>query len=99
MLIIVAWPLSATRAGLIAAVVCGAVTSGLGYAVWYRALRGLEATQGAIVQLSVPVIAALGAVGLLGELLSPRLLVSAVAILGGIALVLTSRGNAPRSRR
>ncbi|HEY6476858.1 MAG TPA: DMT family transporter [Polyangia bacterium] len=77
--------------GAALAVASGAVTSGLGYAIWYRALRGLTATQAAIVQLAVPVIAGLGAVAILGERPSERLLVSAVAVLGGVALVLSRR--------
>ena len=64
----------------------GAVASGLGYAVWYAALRGLTATRAALVQLSVPPLAACGGVVLLGETLSPRLLVAGLLILGGIAL-------------
>lgn len=77
--------------GVALAVVSGAVTSALGYAIWYRALRGLTATQAAIVQLAVPIIAGLGAVALLGEHPSERLLVSAAAVLGGVALVLSRR--------
>lgn len=75
-------------AGLALAVASGAVTSGLGYAVWYRALPALAATQAATVQLSVPVIAAVGGVLILGENFTWQLLVSSVAILGGIALVM-----------
>ena len=75
-------------AGIALAVVSGAVTSGMGYAVWYRALPALQATTAATVQLSVPVIAALGGVLLLGEGYSWQLQVASIAILGGIALVL-----------
>lgn len=74
--------------GLALAVASGAITSCLGYAVWYRALPALQATQAATVQLSVPVIAAVGGVLLLGESFTWQLLVASVAILGGIALVL-----------
>jgi drug/metabolite transporter (DMT)-like permease len=80
-----------TATGVTLAVISGAVTSGLGYAIWYRALRRLAVTQAGMVQLSVPVIAALGAVVFLGESLSTRLLLSGVAVLGGIALVLSAR--------
>ncbi|MDR3487713.1 MAG: EamA family transporter, partial [Bradyrhizobium sp.] len=73
----------------------GAVASGLGYAVWYAALPGLTATVAATVQLSVPVIAALGAVLLLGEALSLRLLLAAIAVLGGIAVVILWRRRPP----
>jgi drug/metabolite transporter (DMT)-like permease len=84
-------PLAIGARGAALAIASGAVTSGLGYAIWYRALRGLTATQAAIVQLAVPVIAGLGAVALLGEHPSERLIVSAVAVLGGVALVLSRR--------
>src|SRR4029079_484688 len=77
--------------GVLLAAISGGVTSGLGYAVWYRALRGLTATQAGIVQLSVPLIAAAGAVAFLHESVSPRLAVSGVVVIGGLALVLTDR--------
>ncbi len=73
--------------GIWYAVASGAVASGLGYAVWYTALRGLRATTAATVQLSVPVLAALGGVLLLSEPLTARLLGAGAAILGGVALV------------
>jgi drug/metabolite transporter (DMT)-like permease len=79
--------------GAALAVASGAVTSALGYAIWYRALRGLTATQAAIVQLAVPIIAGLGAVALLGEHPSERLILSATAVLGGVALVLSRRAR------
>lgn len=74
--------------GIVLAIASGALASGLGYTVWYTALRGLDATRAATVQLSVPVIAALGGVALLGEALSVRLLLASIAILGGIALII-----------
>jgi len=73
------------------AVLSGAVASGLGYAIWYTVLPALRATHAATVQLSVPVIAAIGGVLLLGEHLSLRLVLCSFAILGGIALVLHAR--------
>ena len=79
--------------GLALAAVAGAITSGLGYAVWYRALRGLTATQAAFLQLSVPVIAAIGAVVVLHEAPSPRLAASAAGVLGGLALVVSRRAR------
>jgi drug/metabolite transporter (DMT)-like permease len=82
---------SVGASGAFLAVASGAVTSALGYAIWYRALRGLTATQAAIVQLAVPVIAGLGAVALLGERPSRRSIVAAIAVLGGLALVLSRR--------
>jgi drug/metabolite transporter (DMT)-like permease len=75
--------------GLIYALLSGALTSGVGYAVWYSALRGLHSFQAACVQLSVPILAALAGSLLLDEALSVRLLLSAAAVLGGIALVLS----------
>ena len=90
-------PPHATTPGLLLASVSGALASGLGYAVWYAALRGLSATQAAVAQLSVPPLAALGAVMFLGESLSARLLVSAAAILGGIALCLSPSGPIAKS--
>ena len=86
--------LSATTldtAGVAYAVASGALTSGLGYAIWYTALPALKSTHAATVQLSVPLIAALGAVAFLGEAMTLRLLVASVAIVGGIALVILSR--------
>jgi drug/metabolite transporter (DMT)-like permease len=70
------------------AITSGALTSGLGYAIWYTALPALKSTQAATVQLSVPLIAALGAMLLLGEAMTLRLFLAAVAIVGGIALVI-----------
>lgn len=74
--------------GVALAVASGAITSGMGYVIWYHALPALRATHAATVQLSVPVIAAVGGVLILGESFTLQLLVSSVAILGGIALVL-----------
>jgi drug/metabolite transporter (DMT)-like permease len=78
-------------AGLGYAVASGALTSGLGYAIWYTALPALKATQAATVQLSVPVIAALGGILLLGEPLTVRLVAASIAVLGGIALVILEK--------
>jgi len=83
----------AAAAGIALAVLSGAITSGLGYVVWYAALRGLNATRAAVVQLSVPPIAAFGGALLLGESISLRLVLASAAILGGIALVLTARAK------
>jgi drug/metabolite transporter (DMT)-like permease len=80
--------LSASSEGVLLAVASGAIASGLGYAVWYTALPLLRASTAATVQLSVPVIAAAGAVLMLGESLSWRMAGASIAILGGIALVL-----------
>ena len=77
--------------GVVCACVSGAITSGLGYVIWYAAVRKLSATQAAMAQLTVPVLAAVGGVILLGEALSPRLLLSAVLVLGGVALAVLAR--------
>jgi drug/metabolite transporter (DMT)-like permease len=74
--------------GLWLAMSSGALASGIGYAIWYTALRGLKATDAAAVQLSVPVIAAAGGIVFLGEAITLRLLITSAAILGGIALVI-----------
>jgi drug/metabolite transporter (DMT)-like permease len=81
------------------AVLSGALTSGVGYAVWYAALRGLAATHAATVQLSVPVIAAAGGTLLLGEPVTLRLVLAAAAILGGIALVVLGRARRSASAK
>ena len=80
-----------TPMGLMLAAASGAIASGLGYAIWYAALRGLSATAAATVQLSVPAIAAFGGVLLLSESLTLRLLLASAATLGGVALVLAQR--------
>ena len=77
--------------GIVLAVISGAVTSGLGYVIWYRALRELSATTAAIVQLLVPVLAAAGGVLVLAERPTLRLLVAGLAILGGVLAAILSR--------
>ena len=72
----------------------GALASGVGYAIWYTALKALRATDAAAVQLSVPVIAAVCGVVFLGEHVTLRLLAASVAILGGIAMVLFNKRRA-----
>ena len=85
--------------GLTLAVVSGAITSGLGYAIWYTVLPSLRATSAATVQLSVPAIAAIGAVLLLGEPITLRLALSASAVLGGVAWYILAKGAAVAPRR
>lgn len=82
-------------AGIGYATLSGALASGVGYAVWYAALRGLKATSAATVQLSVPVIAAVGGIVFLGEPITLRLLIASTTIFGGIALVLIIRRPDP----
>ena len=85
--------------GVALAVLSGALASGLGYVAWYRAVPRLTALNAAALQLSVPVLAALGGIALLGESWSRRLGIAAAAILGGIGLALWSRRRAQRARR
>jgi drug/metabolite transporter (DMT)-like permease len=82
---------SMDRSGFCYAIASGALASGVGYAMWYTALRGLKATSAATVQLSVPVLAALGGIVFLGEAVTLRLAIASAAILGGIALVIVER--------
>jgi drug/metabolite transporter (DMT)-like permease len=81
-------------AGIGYAIISGAITSGLGYVIWYSALSGLRATSAATVQLSVPVLAAAGGILLLGEPITLRYVFASVAVLGGIALVIWERTHA-----
>ena len=78
-------------AGVFYAILSGALTSGIGYVLWYMVLPALKATHAATVQLSVPVIAAFGGSVFLDETITFRLLVAAVTILGGIALVILEK--------
>lgn len=77
--------------GVLYAVLSGALASGVGYAIWYAALPGLRASSAATVQLSVPLLAALGGALLLGEAMSARLALAGAALLGGIALVILAK--------
>jgi drug/metabolite transporter (DMT)-like permease len=86
----------ADATGIALAVASGALTSGLGYVVWYAALARLSAMQAATVQLSVPLLAAFGGVLLLSEAITPRLAAASVAILGGIAIVLSQKSRNAR---
>lgn len=80
--------LSVDGAGIGYAIASGALASGFGYAVWYTVLPSLPASHAATVQLCVPVLVALGGIAFLGEAPSLRLVLAAIAILGGIALVM-----------
>lgn len=77
--------------GIILAIVSGALTSGIGYTIWYMALKGLSAFQASIVQLIVPVIAAAGGVLFLSEIISLRLIFASLLILGGLAIAILKR--------
>ena len=94
---------SVDGAGMAYAIASGALASGVGYVIWYAALPRLRPTSAAIVQLSVPLLAAAGGVIMLGEPVTLRLVLASIAILGGIALVTTRAGQrldaAARQRR
>jgi drug/metabolite transporter (DMT)-like permease len=85
---------SLDSAGVWYAVSSGALTSGIGYAIWYTVLPALKATNAATVQLSVPLIAAAGGIVILGEPITLRLVLASAAILGGIALVILEKKHA-----
>ncbi len=84
-------PAHLTIKGVLLAASSGVIASGLGYALWYRALPGLTATQAASVQLLVPILAASAAVPILSEAVTLRLVVSAALVLGGIGLSIWTR--------
>jgi drug/metabolite transporter (DMT)-like permease len=94
--LLMAGQFSVDAAGVGYGLISGALTSGLGYVIWYKVLPALKATSAATVQLSVPAIAALGGVVLLAEPLSPRLVLASVAILAGIALVILNKKPTPQ---
>ena len=77
-----------TTNGIVLAALSGALASGIGYVIWYAALPYLSWTSAAIVQLSVPMIAAFGGIVFMSEILTTRLLIASAATLGGIALVI-----------
>nr|WP_321254461.1 DMT family transporter [uncultured Ruegeria sp.] len=84
-----AWQMA--PAGYALAILSGSVTSGLGYALWYRVLPKLLPATAAVVQLSVPIIAIAAGIALLGETAGLRLAVGTVAVLGGIAMAVSRR--------
>jgi drug/metabolite transporter (DMT)-like permease len=81
----------ASRRGIALAALSGALASGVGYSLWYAALPSLGALRAAVVQLAVPVLTAAGAVALLGEEVTARLIAASLVILGGVALALLPR--------
>lgn len=84
--------------GILFAILSGSLASGIGYAIWYTALRGLSSIRAATVQLSVPILAALGGVIFLAEVVTLRLLIASILILGGVALTVLAKelkGNKP----
>jgi len=85
--------LNVSAKGFLLALISGAVTSGVGYVIWYAALKNLSATRAATVQLLVPIIAAIGGVLLLSEQISFRLFLAGILIIGGVGLTLISKGK------
>jgi drug/metabolite transporter (DMT)-like permease len=77
--------------GILLAMISGGITSGIGYTIWYIALGGLSITQAAVVQLSVPVIAALGGVFFVAEVITLRFILATLLILGGILIVVLGK--------
>jgi len=77
--------------GILLAVISGAVMSGIGYAIWYSALKGLSTIKAGVLQLLVPVIASLGGIIFINEIMTTRLLISTIIVLLGIALVLLGK--------
>ncbi|MEO1045668.1 MAG: DMT family transporter [Pseudomonadota bacterium] len=80
-----------TLPGIMLAVASGAITSGLGYVLWYAVLPRLSVTNAAVAQLSVPAIAAMGGIVLLGEALTARVAIGGAIILAGIGLTIMRR--------
>lgn len=77
--------------GVLLAIASGAITSGLGYAIWYSALAGLTISQAAVIQLTVPIIAAGGGVLFANELITMNLLIASCLVLGGVLLVILNK--------
>lgn len=80
-----------TQRGVVLAIVSGAVASGVAYSIWYRVLAELSAVQAAVLQLLVPIIAAVGGVVFAAELPSVRLIIASLLVLGGVLLVVLGR--------
>ena len=80
-----------TPTGLMVGMLCGAVTSGLGYALWYAVLPKLMQSTAAVVQLSVPVIAIVAGAAVLAEPLGLKVILATVLVLGGIGLAVSAR--------
>ena len=80
-----------TNQGVLLAILSGAIASGLGYTIWYIALNGLSVSQAAVVQLGVPIIAAIGGVIFANEIITQRLVLSSFVVLGGILLVILGK--------
>lgn len=86
-----------TSEGIVLAAMSGAVTSGLGYVLWYHVVKRIPVFTAATLQLAVPIFAALGGVVILGEPLTTRLAFASITVLGGIALVVQGRQSSVAS--
>jgi drug/metabolite transporter (DMT)-like permease len=94
------WPLPIPQPlGILWAGLSGALASGIGYALWYTALGTLSTVTAAVVQLAVPILAALGGVLLLGEHVTTRLAIAALLVLSGIGLTILNRPGVPPAER
>ncbi len=82
--------------GVLLAICSGALTSGLGYVIWYAALKRLTVTRAAVAQLTVPVIVAISGIVLLSEAISARLVVASVAVLGGVGMVVGKKSKSKK---
>ena len=91
LLFFVAKDINASTKGILLALLSGTITSGIGYTIWYMALKELTSIQASIVQLFVPVLAAIGGVIFVGELISYKLVIASLMILGGIFLLIIGK--------
>ena len=91
LLFFIAKDANASTKGILLALLSGTITSGIGYTIWYMALKELTSIQASIVQLFVPVLAAMGGVFFVGELISSKLIVASLMILGGIFLLIVKK--------
>ena len=82
---------------MLLAIASGALASGAGYTVWYSALRGLSTTRAAVVQLLVPILAAIGGVIFSHEVISQRLITSSLMVLGGIMVVFLTKHKSQKT--
>ncbi len=93
LIVIGIFTLSPSFKGVAYAVASGAIASGLGYTIWYSVLPKLSRTRAAFIQLTVPSIAAVGGVAFIGEMLTTRLVIATIGIVGGVALALLARAE------
>ncbi len=95
-LVILVWEFGARSVhaepgGILLAILSGSLASGIGYVIWYGALRGLSSTRAATVQISAPLLAAFGGVIFLAEAVTFRLVIASLLILGGVALTVVAK--------